>query len=52
MLLLAGLLLSLATPGPRPGLYEIKVEIEIPDHPPVSRTRRLRVTPPVLRASR
>lgn len=28
----------------KPGLYEIEVEIEMPDHPPVSRARRLRVT--------
>ena len=35
---------TLDIPWPKPGLYEIEVEIEIPDHPPVSRARRLRVT--------
>lgn len=38
---------TLDVPWPKPGLYEIEVEIEIPDHPPVSRARRLRVTPPM-----
>ena len=36
---------TLDVPWPKPGLYEIEVEVEIPDHPPVSRARRLRVTP-------